>query len=81
MPIIAFQNNACVGQIHEKENKSKQVEVQDQIPNIINLDVCEIENNIISQRFIALLHILIIDLNLYAPSKYEFILLNFVIFE
>ena len=31
---------------NEKENKSKQVEVQDQIPNIINLDVCEIENNI-----------------------------------
>ena len=32
---------------NEKDNKSNQVQTQTQIPNIINLDVSEIENNVI----------------------------------
>ena len=32
---------------NEKDNKSNQVQTQPQIPNIINLDVSEIENNVI----------------------------------
>jgi hypothetical protein len=35
---------------NEKDNKSNQVQIQTQIPNIINLDVSEIENNIIDTQ-------------------------------
>ena len=33
--------------LSEKDNKSNQIQIQNQIPNIINLDVSEIENNVI----------------------------------